>query len=165
MLSILGCVEPPRQTSDDIQRQQQEKILQEGSSQVGMPAIKNFREKKLLKEIFELRDQMSLPTYTYLWAETSGKKVFFCNSIGYGIPYATQFTNPQKVEWETRPGYHYEMTTLPQADPNGLFSPSSADGTWVLCKDPKGTEVKPVFIEPRIIVSPFELTESEVANK
>jgi hypothetical protein len=46
---------------------------------------------------------------------------------------------------------------LPQADPNGLFSPASAEGTWILMKDPNGKEVKPVYIEPRIIVSPFKL--------
>lgn len=45
-----------------------------------------------------------------------------------------------------------------QADPNGLFSPTSADGTWILMADPNGgTAVKPVYVEPRIIVSPFKL--------
>lgn len=167
VVGIAGCLDQPPPTSDDIQRKQQEILLKEGTSQVGMPAIKNFREKKLLKEILELRDQMSLSTYTYLWSEVAGKKVFLCNSIGYGIPYATQFTNPQKVErqvinWgDSSQGY---VNVMPQADPNGLFSPASADGTWVMCKDPKGTDVKPVFIEPRIIVSPFELPDAEVIN-
>lgn len=143
----LGC----ETTSDDIQRSQQEVILAEGTAAVGMPNIKNFRERRLLKDILELRDQNSLATFTYLWSEYQGKYIFFCNSIGYGIPYATQFTNPQK--------YRHQGVMLPQADPNGLFSPASADGTWVLCKNPKGPEVKPVFIEPRVIVSPFEISE------
>ena len=38
-------------TSDQIQQKQQETILAEGTSQTGMPAIKNFRERKLLKTI------------------------------------------------------------------------------------------------------------------
>ncbi|MEK9151293.1 MAG: hypothetical protein AAB547_01535 [Patescibacteria group bacterium] len=140
-----------RPTSDDTQRAQQEKMLQEGTAQVGMPAIKNFRERKLLKDILELRDQQGLVTYTYVWNEMQGKLVFFCDSIGYGIPYATQFTNPQKVENYNR------SITLPQADPNGLFSPASAEGTWVMCKNPNGKEVRPIYVEPRIIVSPFKL--------
>ena len=46
---------------------------------------------------------------------------------------------------------------MPQADPNGLFSPESAEGTWVLCSDPSGNgETRPVYVEPRIIVSPFK---------
>lgn len=141
------------QTSDQIQRDQQEKILAEGTAQVGMPAIKNFRERKLLKDILEMRDQNGLSTWTYTYSEMTGKKVFFCHSIGYGIPYATQFTNPEK--WVSNGG------TLPQADPNGLFSPSSAEGTWVLCKDPGGDDVKPVYIEPRVIVSPFSLRNGD----
>jgi hypothetical protein len=136
-------------SSDEKQRQQQEVLLAEGTAQIGMPAIKNFRERRLLKDILELRDQTGLVTYTYVWNELNGRLVFLCDSIGYGIPYATQFTNPEK---------HYSAsTTLPQADPNGLFSPASAEGTWVMCKDPGGTEVRPVYIEPRIVVSPFKL--------
>lgn len=148
---LAGCNGPP--TSDDIQRVQQERMLQEGTSQVGMPAIKNFRERKMLKDIIELRDQEGLTTYTYVWSDMQGKKIFLCDSIGYGIPYATQFTNPMKMEYNVSKGVY----VLPQADPNGLFSPAAAEGTWVLCKDPHGDKVEPIYIEPRIIVSPFKL--------
>jgi hypothetical protein len=152
--SAEDCNEP---SSDKIQSDQQERILQEGTSQVGMPAIKNFRERKLLKEILELRDQSGFSTYTYVWRENApagqSNLVFLCNSIGFGLPAATQFTNPQKVVHE---GQNYGLT-LPQADPNGLFSPSAAEGTWVMCKNPRGDDVKPVYIEPRVIVSPFAL--------
>ena len=144
-------------SSDGVQQAQQEKLLAEGTAQVGMPSVKNFRERKLLKDIIELRDQESLTTYTYVWNEYKGTWVFFCNSIGYGIPYATQFTNPSKmVPTNCQCGY----SVLPQADPNGLFSPASAEGTWVMCKDPNSSNVKPVYIEPRIIVSPFELSSA-----
>ena len=160
---LLGCQGSP--TSDDIQSQQQEKILAEGTSQVGMPAIKNFRERKLVKMLLELRDQNDLSTFTYIWSDFQGRWVFFCNSVGYGIPYATQFTNPQKKETGSNSGSGYYAITLPQADPNGLFSPASAEGTWVMCKDPNGPDVKPVYIEPRSIVSPFRLSNvpAEVA--
>jgi hypothetical protein len=138
-------------TSDSIQQRQQETLLAESTAQIGMPAIKNFRERKLLKDIIELRDQNGLVTFTYLWNEFNGKKVFLCQSVGYGIPYSTQYTNPEKVS----NGGHI----IPQADPNGLFSPASSEGTWVMCKDPEGKDVKPVYVEPRIIVSPFKLKE------
>jgi hypothetical protein len=127
----------------------------EGTRGIGMPAIKNFRERRLLKTILELRDQNDVSTFTYLWSDMQGKWVFFCHSIGYGIPYATQYTNPTKLEYRSGGGW----ATLPQADPNGLFSPASADGTWVMCLDPKSKDVKPTFLEPRVIVSPFELPE------
>ncbi len=144
-----GC---ENRTSDDIQREQQEKILSEGTAQVGMPSIKNFREKKILKDILELRDQTGLTTYVYLFNEFNGKLVYLGEAIGYGIPYATQFTNPQKIVI-----YNSGPAQIAQADPNGLFSPASAEGTWIMMKDPNGKDVKPVYIEPRIIVSQFKL--------
>ena len=147
-LTLTGCIE---ESSDTKQREQQERILQEGTAQTGMPAIKNFRERKLLKQIIEMRDQDGLVTSTYTVPETTGRPVFLCNSIGYGLPAATQYTNPEKYVGTTG-------ATLPQADPNGLFSPSSAEGTWVMCSDPSGSgKTRPVYVEPRVIVSPFKL--------
>lgn len=147
-----GCTDKP--DSDDIQSEQQERILAEGTSQVGMPGIRNFRERKLAKQILELRDQEGLVTYAYLWNDTRGCVTFFCDSIGYGLPYATQFSNPQKIAYK---GGNVGVATLPQADPNGLFSPASAEGTWVICKNPTGTETQPIYVEPRTIVSPFKM--------
>jgi hypothetical protein len=148
-------------TSDDIQRRQQETHLKEGTAQTGLPAIVNFRERKLLKYIYELRDQDGLVTYTYLENLTpgvvpghtalGGKLTYVGESIGYGIPYATQYTNPQKPITEATS----QASIIAQADPNGLYSPASADGTWILLLDPKTNKPVPVYMEPRIIVSPF----------
>lgn len=149
-----GCTQI--ETSDSKQQAEQERLLGEGTAAVGMPAIKNFRERRLLKEILELRDQTGLVTYTYIMSEQTGKSIFLGESIGYGIPYATQFTNPQKIQWHGSSS-SYTRFVMPQADPNGLFSPTSAEGTWVMLKDPNGKEVRPVYIEPKIIVSPFKL--------
>lgn len=151
-ISLTGCTEYTP-SSDEVQQEQQEHILKEGTAQTGMPAIKNFRERKLLKQIIEMRDQDGLVTYTYTVPETTGRPVFLCNSIGYGLPAATQYTSPEKVDYGTNGN-----VTIPQADPNGLFSPSSAEGTWVLCTDPSGSgKTRPVYVEPRVIVSPFKL--------
>ena len=150
-------------TSDAIQRVQQEKVLAEGTAQTGMPAIRNFRERKLLKEIIELRDQDGLVTYTYLenlspvvvhgYTVLGGKLTYLGQTIGFGIPYATQYTNPQKPMWNS-----VQSAAIAQADPNGLFSPASAEGTWVMMADPsKLGKVAPIYIEPRITVFTFKL--------
>lgn len=153
-VTLTGCTEFTP-SSDEVQQEQQERILREGTAQTGMPAIKNFRERKLLKQIIEMRDQDGLVTYTYTVPETTGRPVFLCNSIGYGLPAATQYTNPQKIE---NPPSIVGYYVMPQADPNGLYSPSSAEGTWVLCTDPSGSgKTRPVYVEPRVIVSPFKL--------
>ena len=151
-LALSACDRRP--SSDEVQAKQQERILAEGTAQTGMPAIKNFRERKLLKEILELRDQDGLSTFTYIVAEQTGKLVFLCDSVGYGIPAATQYTSPQKLD-SYGSGHYFQM---PQADPNGLFSPASAEGTWVMCGDPGASgKARPVYIEPRVIVSPFKM--------
>jgi len=150
-LALAACGSMP-QSSDQIQNSKQEELTKQSVQSVGVPAIKNFQEKRILKDILELRDNPKFNTYTYS-EDMNGRLHLRCNSIGYGIPYATQYTNPQKIEDWSSAGY----AILPQADPNGLFSPASADGTWVLCKVPGKDEVQPVFIEPRIIVSPFPL--------
>ena len=51
-VTLVGCEEYA--DSDGKQRAQQERILQEGTAQTGMPAIKNFRERKLMKVIKSL---------------------------------------------------------------------------------------------------------------
>jgi len=50
--------------------------------------------------------------------------------------------------------------TLPQADPNGLFMPTSSSATWLMMIDPETNKPRPVYIEPEIIVSPFRLVET-----
>jgi hypothetical protein len=145
MLSASTCDAPD---SDEVQKKQQETILAEITAAVGMPAIKNAREKRILKDIYELRDQEGLVTYTYIFCEATGKYTYIGETIGYGISCATQFTNPQKIE-------HY--TAIPQADPNGLFSPTSAEGTWVMMYDPINKKASPQYIESRISVFTFRL--------
>lgn len=154
LLGNEGCNDSSPRTSDNIQRQQQEQILQEGTSALGMPNINNFREKRIMKTNLEKRDQEGLVTYTYVFNPFHGKFVCVNVSIGYPIPYATQYTNPQKIEtWNHNVGY----AILPQADPNGLFSPASAEGTWVLMKNPNGPDIGSGYIEERISVFPFKL--------
>ena len=149
---IVSCGEKP-DTDRDMQGKQ-EKITATANQQVGMPAIVNFQEKRNLKMIYELRDQEKLICYAYIVAEMTGKLVFIGKCYGYGIPYATQYSNPKKHhEYKTVNG-GYE---LEQAEPNGLYMPASAEGTWLLMLDDKG-EPHPVYVEPRVMISPFPLT-------
>lgn len=151
-LGLAGC-DPIPKDSNRIQAEQQERILQEGTSQLGMPAIKNFREKRTLKMIYELRDQDGLSTYTYVVAEQTGKPVFLCDSVGYAISDATGYTNPDKVMKD----YSDVFATMTQAEPNGLFTPDVSDANWVLCIDPENKKPLPVFVSSKIVVSAYKL--------
>ena len=150
LIALLAACGPQQPNSRQIEAAKQEEMQLQAVQSVGMPAITNFAEKRMFKDILELRDK-NVPTTTYL-VGMNNQLTKVCDSVGYGLPYATQYTNPQM-----RVGSQNGVVTLPQADPNGLYSPSSAVGTWVLCVDHKDGKAKPIYIEPRIIVSPFAL--------
>lgn len=162
ILLLVAC-EPMPPTSDQVQQKRMETLVAEGVAEVGAPAITNFQELRDAKENYELRDQTGLVIYVYLenmiptvvpgHTALGGKLSFVCVGTGYGLPYGTQFSNPEKATWHANGGW----LILPQAEPNGLFMPPTAEGTWIKCKDPNGgTEVKPILLEPRGVYSPFK---------
>lgn len=156
MLTLISCdfeSKPP--TADEVQAKRTQVALMEADRQVGMPAIQNYTERKLTKMIFELRDQEALICHAYLVNEINGTVgQYLGECLGFGIPYSTQFTNPEKRiinSYSSSYGYN-----LPQADPNGLYMPTSSSATWLMLLDDKGIP-HPVYMEPTIIVSPFPL--------
>lgn len=157
-ISLAACDSTP--TSDQKMNLAQEQLSGEAAMQVGMPAITNFQEKRMAKSILEARDR-TIATTTYIIAENSGQMFKLCDSVGYGLPYATQYTSPM---WPAYSSETHEAgnITIPQADPNGLFSPAQADATWIFCLDPDTKKDKPVYVEPKVIVSPFALALTPV---
>jgi len=156
LVFLTACDEKAPGT-DGVQAQQTENALAEANLQVGYPNIINFTERKLAKSILELRDSEGLATWTYI-VDMHGKLHFLTESIGYGLPYSVQFTNPEKVVHK-RIGNGGSFGTLPQADPNGLFMPNGLSATWILASTPEGP--KPIYVEPQILVSPFPLHDTE----
>lgn len=156
--------------ADSVQTRQTDLALAEAQKQVGMPNIVNFQQRKLMKMIYELCDKEDLICYAYIKSDYQGKLFYIGKCIGYGIPFSAQFTNPQKlVEGDKYLGYDLSgyinyPTVLPQADPNGLFMPTSSSATWLMMVDPKTNNARPVYIEPEIVVSPFPL-HAEVDSK
>lgn len=161
LCALAGCDED---NSGSSRETRQTMVLSEQAAvTVGVPAIKNFTEKRQLKTIYELRDTSNLVTFTYIF-DLNGKRHKVCpsTSVGFGIPYATQFTAP-KAPRIGRPIYP-DGTEAPwhtfegdQPEPNGLYMPSSADGTWVICLNPATKELAPTYVEPRVIVYLFEM--------
>ena len=151
-------VEPP--STDEAVSEQMEKLLKEGERQTGLPAISNFTEKRMVKWLYELRDQPNYRTYTYIMT-MNGQLIKICDSVGYGISASIQYSNSEKVvDYEDFVGDRVDSNvgTIPQAEPNGLFMPEGLAATYVMCVDGKSEDVKAVYIEHEIIVSPFELT-------
>jgi len=167
--AFAGCSTEEHKSADQKISEQQESMQTQAMSQTGMPGITNFTELKLVKHLYELRDQ-KIVTYSYV-PDMNGKLWHLCDSIGYGIPYAAQFSNSEKFAGgyvTDSAGHQWSVSgTLPQSEPNGLFMPAAAEGTWITCVDPSGNgQIQPVYVEPRVIVSPFKLrAEGEYALK
>lgn len=162
-IALAGCQEDKsgsaREGRATLQAAEQAAVI------AGMPAVVNYSEKKQLKAIYELRDSANLTTYTYT-IDMAGKRHKVCpsTSVGFGIPYATQYTAPKALRG-AKPLYpdgtqgQWHSMEADQPEPNGLYMPSSADGTWVICLNPNDKSLAPTYVEPRIIVYTFEMPE------
>lgn len=146
---LAGC-SAQDDNSDAKQQNQQEKILKQATDQTGMPNITNFTERKMMKDILELRDKANLTTYVYTQNQMDGKWVYQGRAIGFGLPYGTEYTNPQKIaDSSTQGGY----AILPQADPNGLFSAQNANATWIMMINEKTNEPEISYLEPNAYIT------------
>jgi hypothetical protein len=125
---------------------------------VPFPAIINYAERRNLKMIYELRDNPKLVTWSYV-TDLNGKLHNVCdgsNSVGFPIPYATQFTAPKALV--AKRGQYPDGTTTgdwhtfeqDQPEPNTLYMPSSAEATWVLCFNQTTKTIEATYVEDRV---------------
>jgi len=143
-------------SAEDQDTQQTQALQAQAAKEVGMPNITHFTEKRLATELAELRDQPDLSTYTYMQG-IDGKLICLGRSIGFGIPYSTQITNPQRADY-----YSAGPVALPQAEPNGLYMPESASATWVMLVGKDG-KAHPTYVEPNITVTTVALSGPAVS--
>jgi hypothetical protein len=162
-IGLAGCLEERAPTAASREARQTEFLANQAAVAVGMPAINNFTEKRQLKTIYELRDMANLVTYSYT-LDLNGNRHKICpsTSVGFGIPYATQFTSPTAMQrWYLPRTTDYIAAwgerEASQPEPNGLHMPSSADATWVICLHPNGKDLSPTYVEPRTVVYLFEM--------
>lgn len=133
-----------------------DQIKQQSLDIVGLPNISNFFEMAQLKEIYEMRDDPDLIMHWYTKSQMTGKWVYEGTCIGYGIPYGASITSPEE--------YSYEGGSLPQAEPNGLYTNGiTSSATWVLAIGPDGS-VGVNYVEHEIRVSPFKINKNMVED-
>lgn len=155
LMGAEGCGDKDTSDTTQEQREQTQEMTAQAHDKVGMPQITEYSERRLLKRIMELRDG-EIGTHSYLVGEDNSVTKM-CRSVGYGLPYGVQFVNPQKSV-AIHEIHGDGVVTLPQADPNGLFSPRNVDATWVNCLTTSG-EQQPIYTEERVITSPVPLED------
>ena len=169
MISAVACT-----TVTETVSQQESKAVNDAmtemNNQVGMPFIDDFYEKKMAKQIFELRDNANLITYAYM-VNLEGQYVYLGRCMGFGLPYSTQYTNPNKiVDYRGRnvaskeSSIYYEGNqVVAQADPNGLYMPTSSSATWLMLINEESGEPEVIYVESEITVTQSKLPKRLVA--
>ena len=150
-LSLSGCLDDA--SADRQQAQRVEQQMREAERAVAPPRIDNFTMLRDAVRIQELADD-AISTWAY-YMDLTGNLHFLCEAKGYGLPYSTQTTNPEKGAGSSTYGYY----ALPQAEPSGLYMPDNVAATWVLCVNDDG-EFDAVYWEPDLIVSPFPMNHA-----
>ncbi|ENJ1591135.1 hypothetical protein AB0539_004494 [Vibrio parahaemolyticus] len=140
-----GCNGSSQESKDRqaVQRQQE----QYAASQP-VPAYDWSLERHLVIELYNIRN-MKAGTHS-VWRSEYGMIEGDCPSMGFGIPYDTSLTNPlQSVGNST-----YALTSIEQAEPNGIFASKNTSATWVMCVNSAGV-IEPVYVESKVTVYPY----------
>jgi hypothetical protein len=117
----------------------------------GVPFFDFSQDLETLRQIYVLKNE-AVATHSTFSSNGTGQIIHDCPSIGYPIPADTQLTNPETAQHRSSSGWY----TLPQPEPNGLFSSQNTDGTWVICVDDRGRQF-PLYSELKVEAYPFEV--------
>ena len=152
IVCVAGCQR--HKTADAIVQEKQEASQTEQIRQVGLPNIVRFTEAKRLRYLYELRDRADLTCWVYS-RDMNGKMHLVGIGMGFPIPAGTQFSSPQKMVRR----FDGPTLVMPQAEPNGVFPPSTAEATWVILMTRNGP--KPYYGEIRLEAYPERLPNAD----
>ena len=128
--------------------------LEQYSNAQPVPVFEWSLERHIVIEIYRARNEAA-STFSYVLNPYDNSIMFECASIGFPIPGGTQLTNPDQLTYRRQDGEVIEGT-LPQMEPNGLYSPDTSAGTYISCVNEDGT-VSPVFVEWYVWTFPYPM--------
>lgn len=119
-----------------------------------VPVFNWSLERDLIIQLYHLRNT-KVATHT-VWRSDYGLIEGDCTSIGYGIPYDTSLTNPLMATDEDQRGYNNNaLTSIEQAEPNGIFASKNTTATWIMSVDKNTGLIMPLYIESKVTVYPY----------
>jgi hypothetical protein len=151
---LVGCVANDSTESKQSQRVQQ----QQSQYNIGQPVpVYNWSlERHLLIQLYNIRNQKAA-THA-IWRSNYGQVEGDCPSMGYGLPYDTSLTNPLMSTDEDQTGARNPaLTSIGQAEPNGVFASTNTSATWVMCTG-KGGSIEPIYVESKVTIYPYPIS-------
>ena len=128
-----------------------------------VPAFDWSLERHLVIELYRIRNQKAA-THS-VWRSDRGLIEGDCPSYGYGIPYDTSLTNPLMATDEDQTGHRNPaLTSIEQAEPNGIFASKNTAATWVMCLGEAGN-IEPIYVETKVTVYPGPVLVNYETNR
>lgn len=163
---VTGCTRrQPSQESKDRQ------VVQTQQSQYAkgqpIPIYDWSLERDLVIQLYNIRNHR-VATHS-VWRGDYSIIEGNCPSIGYGLPYDTSLTNPLMATTYDENGrsHSYQggaLTSIGQAEPNGIFASTNTSATWVMCVGDGGA-IAPVYVESKVTVYPYPLEVDYDTNR
>lgn len=138
---------------EQVQRQQGQYALGQP-----VPAFDWSLERDLLIKLYGLRNE-KVATHS-VWRSNYGMVEGDCSSIGYGLPYDTSLTNPLQATGARGAA----LTSIGQAEPNGIFASVNTSATWVTCVGSTGL-IEPVYVEAKVTVYPYSVAVDYASSR
>lgn len=155
---VSGC------ESNEADKKESNRVEEQQNIYVDSQPIPTFDwslERHIFVELYKARNN-AVQTYSYI-RNWQGEVVFSCKSIGFPLPANMQLSNPERkmCNYST----NCEGSTIPQAEPNGLFSSPSTVGTYVFCVNSDGT-ISPSYFEAEVEthLSPLNENYNRLSN-
>lgn len=134
-----GCNGQRDQEQATVDRQQQVYLRAQP-----IPTFDYSLERDRITQLYQAR--MDAAQTWSVWRSQTGMIEGDCASSGYPLPYGVQLTAPEV--------HSYNGATVPQAEPNGLFTNGiTSNGTWVFCI--VDGVITPVYVEDFVTVYPY----------
>lgn len=157
LVVLVGC----STSSDGTER---ERVEQQQSIYVDSQPIPTFDwslERHIFIELYKARNN-AVQTYSYV-RNWQGQVIFSCKSIGFPMPSNTQLTNPEK-RYISESGIRIDLT-IPQPEPNGLYTSPSTVGTYIFCVNSDGT-ISPSYFEAEVEthLSPLNINNNSLSG-
>lgn len=152
LISLTGCNLSDSQEARDSQAVQLQQSQYAKAQPI--PVFDWSLERDLVIKLYEIRNQ-NVATHS-VWRSDHGLVEGDCPSMGYGLPYDTSLTNPLLATREDQNGRIYNgsgLTSIGQAEPNGVFASTNTSATWVMCVGDSGM-IEPHYVEAKVTVYP-----------
>lgn len=150
---LVGCL-PQSNSSEALDSRRVQQQQSQYAKGQPLPAFDWSLERHLVIQLYQVRNAKAA-THS-VWRSDRGWIEGDCPSYGYGIPYDTSLTNPLTATDVNQNGIAQSqgaLTTIEQAEPNGVFASKNTAATWVLCISESG-QLEPVYVETKVTVYP-----------